>query len=442
MAKTTRFRSLTWKLLGMLLLSALAAGVLYMLCSLTGQHLVSKLWLSQAQTQNRITSHIQAFRNFADENNISSTDAVSIGRWNRAHADMRLTVYGRTTIISSDGYGAEITQTDSGLSLRLDDHEGFSFPVNFSDGTYSVNIYDHSEGRLYNIVNITSIIISAMVFLLLVLIYERHVTLSIQRLSRQVRQVSRGDLQQSIQPPTQDEIGQLAEDVDAMRLSILDKLRREEAAWKANSDLITAISHDVRTPLTALMGYLDILSDPNLSPELQHSYLEICQSNATRLKDLTDELFGFFLVFGNRTPEQNLEQFDAAMLLEQLLLEAQAELTGQSFDVRLAWPEAALCGTLKIDLNHLHRVFGNLFSNLQKYADPQKEVLIQVHAEQSLLHIEITNTVLAGANRVESNKIGLKTCEKLLCAMGGSFQQHRAIDTFTAEVTLPLYRAD
>ena len=179
----------------MLLLSALAAGVLYMLCSLTGQHLVSKLWLSQAQTQTRITSHIQAFRNFADENNISSTDAVSIGRWNRAHADMRLTVYGRTTIISSDGYGTEITQTDSGLSLRLDDHEGFSFPVNFSDGTYSVNIYDHSEGRLYNIVNITSIIISAMVFLLLVLIYERHVTLSIQRLSRQVRQVSRGDLQ-------------------------------------------------------------------------------------------------------------------------------------------------------------------------------------------------------------------------------------------------------
>ena len=442
MAKTIRFRALTWKLLGMLLLSALVAGAVYILCSLTGQHLVSKHWLSQAQTQNRITSNIQSFRTFADENNLSSADAVSIGKWNRAHADMRLTVFGRTTIISSDAYGAEITQTDSGLSFRLDDHEGFSFPVNFSDGTYSVHIYDHSEGRLYNIVNIASIIISAMVFLLLVLLYERHVTLSILRLSRQVRQVSRGDLQQSIQPPTRDEIGQLAEDVDTMRLSILDKLHREEAAWKANSDLITAISHDVRTPLTALMGYLDILSNTRLSPEQQHSYLEICQSNATRLKDLTDELFGFFLVFGNRTPEQNLEQFDAAMLLEQLLLEAQAELTGQGFDVRLVWPEEALRGNLEIDLNHLHRVFGNLFSNLQKYADPQKEVLIQVSADQCLLYIRITNTILAGASRVESNKIGLKTCEKLLGSMGGSFRQRRTTDTFTAEVALPLYPAE
>ena len=442
MAKTIRFRALTWKLLGMLLLSALVAGAVYILCSLTGQHLVSKHWLSQAQTQNRITSNIQSFRTFADENNLSSADAVSIGKWNRAHADMRLTVFGRTTIISSDAYGAEITQTDSGLSFRLDDHEGFSFPVNFSDGTYSVHIYDHSEGRLYNIVNIASIIISAMVFLLLVLLYERHVTLSILRLSRQVRQVSRGDLQQSIHPPTRDEIGQLAEDVDTMRLSILDKLHREEAAWKANSDLITAISHDVRTPLTALMGYLDILSNTRLSPEQQHSYLEICQSNATRLKDLTDELFGFFLVFGNRTPEQNLEQFDAAMLLEQLLLEAQAELTGQGFDVRLVWPEEALRGNLEIDLNHLHRVFGNLFSNLQKYADPQKEVLIQVSADQCLLYIRITNTILAGASRVESNKIGLKTCEKLLGSMGGSFRQRRTTDTFTAEVALPLYPAE
>ena len=425
----------------MLIVSATAAGILYLLCGLAGQHLVSKLWLSQAQTQNRITSHIQDFRSFVDEKRISSTDAVSVGQWNREHADMRLTVYGRATIISSDGYGAEITQSDSGLSLRLDDHEGFSYPVNFADGTYSVNIYDHSEARLYNIVNITSIVISAAVFLLLVLLYERHVTLSILRLSRQVRQVSRGDLQKNILPPTRDEIGQLAEDVEAMRLSILDKLRREEDAWKANSDLITAISHDVRTPLTALMGYLDILSDPALSPEAQRTYLEICRGNATRLKDLTDELFGFFLVFGNRTPEQNLERFDAAMLLEQLLLEAQAELTGQGFDIRLNWPET-LQGTLEIDLNHLHRVFGNLFSNLQKYADPQKEVLIQVSVGQNLLRIAITNGILAGATRVESNKIGLKTCEKLLTVMGGSFRQVRTAETFTAEVSLPLTAAE
>ena len=129
-------------------------------------------------------------------------------------------------------------------------------------------------------------------------IQQQHLTRTVQTLSRQVRQVSRGDLGMQIQAQTSDEIGQLALDVDAMRLSIIDKLQREEEAWKANSQLITAISHDVRTPLTALMGYLEILADETLSSEERNAYLDICKNNALRLKGLTDELFGFFLVFG------------------------------------------------------------------------------------------------------------------------------------------------
>ena len=438
MAKKLHIRSLTLKLVGVLLLSVIVSLALYFLCTLAGQYMVKEVWLSSAQVESRITGHVRSFRSFVEENDITSTDAVAVGRWNRSHADVRLTINGRNTVLSSDSYGAEITLSDSGLSLRLEDYEGYPYPVTFADGSYSVSFYDHSENRLRNIVNITSLIISAAVFLLLMVLYERHVTLSILRLSRQVRQVSRGSLHQSIQPPTRDEIGQLAEDVDAMRLSILDKLRREEAAWQANSDLITAISHDVRTPLTALMGYLDILSDTNLPPELQRSYLELCQGNATRLKDLTDELFGFSLVFGNRTPEQNLEQFDAPMLLEQIFLEAGEELTGQGFTVDLQLPQD-LCGALLVDLSHLRRVFENLFSNLRKYADPSSPVTIRVSGAEKRLVITITNSILTGINRVESNRIGLKTCEKLLVAMGGGFRQSRTEDTFTAEVTLPLF---
>ena len=437
MAKKTPFRSLTLKLVGMLLVSAVVAVSLYFLCAFLGRQAVDRFWLSPARVESRINADIRSFRDFVAANNTASTDAASIGGWNRDHADVSLTVRSRSAILTSDGYGAGITLSDSGLSLRLEDKMGHEFPVNFADGTYTVTIYDHSESRLYNIVNISAIVISAAAFLLLMVIYERHVTLSILRLSRQVRQVSRGSLQQHIQAPTGDEIGQLAEDVDAMRLSILDKLQREEAAWQANTDLITAISHDVRTPLTALLGYLDILSDPELPPEIQRSYLDICRNNALRLKDLTDELFGFFLVFGNRTPEQELEQYDAATLMEQLFLEAQEELTGQGFAIGLELPEN-LQGSLQVDLGHLRRVFDNLFSNLRKYADPEKTVTIRVNASQNLLEITITNAILTGSPRVESNKIGLKTCEKLLTAMGGSFRQSRTADTFTAEVTLPL----
>ena len=176
----------------MLLISAVVAAALYFLCSFLGRQIVDRVWLSPHGTESRITADIRSFRDFVEENNITSTDAQSVGQWNRDHADVRLTVNGRNTILNSDGYGAEITLSDTGLSLRLDESTGYDFPVNFADGTYTVSIYDHSQNRLYNIVGITSIVVSAVAFLLMMVVYERHVTLSILRLSRQVRQVSRG----------------------------------------------------------------------------------------------------------------------------------------------------------------------------------------------------------------------------------------------------------
>ena len=113
---------------------------------------------------------------------------------------------------------------------------------------------------------------------------------------------------------------------------------------------------------------------------------------------------------------------------------------GQGLDIRILRPDD-LPGTLRVDLSHLRRVFDNLFSNLRKYADPNGPVTIRISAENRQLHISLTNTILSGSNRVESNRIGLKTCEKLLAAMDGSFRQIRDDGSFTAEVTLPLYPA-
>lgn len=437
MAERKPFPSLTFKLMAMLLLAAILAVALFFLCRNVGRLIINQVYLSPTQVESRINKGIDSFRSFVAENQVSSTDALAVGQWNREHPDVCLTINGRNTIMNSNSYGAELMLSDSGLSLRLGLGTGYEYAVNFSDGAYTVEIYDYSENRLYNFTDIFAVVVSALAFLILMLLYERHVTLSVQRLSRQVRQISRGNLQMHIRPPSQDEIGQLATDVEAMRLSIIEQLGREEAAWQANTQLITAISHDVRTPLTALMGYLDVLADPSLPPEVQRAYLEICHSNAIRLKDLTDELFGFFLVFGQRVPEQSPEEFDAATLMEQILFEAREGLLQQGFDVHLDAPES-LSGTLRVDLGHLRRVFDNLFSNVRKYADLAKPVTITQTVTDGRLHISIENAIPITVSRVESTKIGLKTCEKLLGAMGGSFRQCHTDQTFTAEVTLPL----
>ena len=418
--------------LGLALASAL--GVM-----LLGNALVEQVYLSSELVNKRMDAQIISFRSFVQEQQLSSTDVNAVGQWNREHPKITLTIYGLTTTLSSSAEGAELVGNETGIVVRSVEKQWLSkeYPVNFRDGVFTVAVYDSSRGMVRAAVNLSALSMAALVFLATVLLYEQHITRSVQTLSRQVRQVSRGDLGMQITPQTSDEIGQLALDVDAMRLSIIDKLQREEEAWKANSQLITAISHDVRTPLTALLGYLEIVSDESLSPDERSAYLEICKNNALRLKGLTDELFGFFLVFGKPQPDQKPEEFDAGMLLEQVLLEHEMDLTQRGFQVETG--SDPITGSLQVDLGHFRRIFDNLFSNVRKYADPSCPVTITCRCDREELTVTICNRIRQDANRVESNRIGLQTCHKLVAAMGGEFNQSRTKETFTVEVLLPVY---
>ena len=418
--------------LGLALASAL--GVM-----LLGNALVEQVYLSSELVNKRMDAQITSFRSFVQEQQLSSTDVNAVGQWNREHPKITLTIYGLTTTLSSSAEGAELVGNETGIVVRSVEKQWLSkeYPVNFRDGVFTVAVYDSSRGMVRAAVNLSALSMAALVFLATVLLYEQHITRSVQSLSRQVRQVSRGDLGMQITPQTSDEIGQLALDVDAMRLSIIDKLQREEEAWKANSQLITAISHDVRTPLTALLGYLEIVSDESLSPDERSAYLEICKNNALRLKGLTDELFGFFLVFGKPQPDQKPEEFDAGMLLEQGLLEHEMDLPQRGFQVETG--SDPITGSLQVDLGHFRRIFDNLFSNVRKYADPSCPVTITCRCDREELTVTICNRIRQDANRVESNRIGLQTCHKLVAAMGGEFNQSRTKETFTVEVLLPVY---
>ena len=418
--------------LGLALASAL--GVM-----LLGNALVEQVYLSSELVNKRMDAQITSFRSFVQEQQLSSTDVNAVGQWNREHPKITLTIYGLTTTLSSSAEGAELVGNETGIVVRSVEKQWLSkeYPVNFRDGVFTVAVYDSSRGMVRAAVNLSALSMAALVFLATVLLYEQHITRSVQTLSRQVRQVSRGDLGMQITPQTSDEIGQLALDVDAMRLSIIDKLQREEEAWKANSQLITAISHDVRTPLTALLGYLEIVSDESLSPDERSAYLEICKNNALRLKGLTDELFGFFLVFGKPQPDQKPEEFDAGMLLEQVLLEHEMDLVQRGFQVETG--SDPITGSLQVDLGHFRRIFDNLFSNVRKYADPSCPVTITCRCDREELTVTICNRIRQDANRVESNHIGLQTCHKLVAAMGGEFNQSRTKETFTVEVLLPVY---
>lgn len=437
MVKCRSHRRLGAKLMAMLLAAAAVAVLLGLGVSILGSFLVRTVYCSPQRQEQRIQQAIASFRNFVAEKDVASIEVELISRWNRENPNVRLAISANGVWVNSDGSGAELLKTDSGLLLRTDSRElsGGTFAVNFADGAFQVQLQESSEGFYYGLTTMMAWLLAGLVFLSLMLLYNRQITRSITRLADLVRRVSQGDLTMEISPTSKDEIGDLARDVDHMRLSILDKLNREAEAWRANSELITAMSHDVRTPLTTIMGYLELLNQEGLDPEQRRAYLNLCSRKAEKLRELTNELFSYSMVFGQDGLEVQREVYDAQLLLEQILGEHEAELLAADYQIRsdrLVEP-----GEIYVDLQHLRRVFDNLFSNIRKYADPREIITIRLHWEGAMLHVSLGNAMSDSAGQVESTRIGLRTCEKLMAAMGGSFSREQVSRIFTAHVRIP-----
>ena len=153
-------------------------------------------------------------------------------------------------------------------------------------------------------------------------------------------------------------------DIDQMRRTLLDQLKKEQEAWQANTDLLRAISHDIRTPMTALLGYLDLVQSHQYETKAQlEQYLAICDAKAQQLRQLTDKLFGYFLVFANRELHLKQEPLDTQLLFAQLFGEEICCLENEGFTV--TWERLEQGQTVVTDAVQLQRVVANLFSNIR-----------------------------------------------------------------------------
>ena len=225
-----------------------------------------------------------------------------------------------------------------------------------------------------------------------------------------------------------------------MRHSVIERMGNEKRAWEANSELITAISHDIRTPMTSLIGYLGLLTEGSGDAESRERFAASAYSKALELKDLTDELFKYFLVFGRSDLEMERERYDARLLLEQLVGEAAFDLSDAGFEIRQI-PFEGEC-TIVADAMYLKRVMDNLVTNAKKYADKNSPIVFLSELSEGQLSLCVSNVIAKNVSRVESTKIGLRTCTKIMQAMGGSFVSQIEDDHYSATFSLPAAPAE
>ena len=313
-----------------------------------------------------------------------------------------------------------------------------TYPIEMADGApILVSIVDYTEYLYYDIANISSILLAAVVLIIVIMIYFGSITGRITKLGRKVSKVTSGDIDYSITEGMKignDEIYNLAYNVENMRCSMLERISKEREAIEANNELITSMSHDIRTPLTVLLGYIDIMKMYS-EDETMHEYLGAAERTTIRLKEMSDDMFNYFLVFGGEDKVADIEEYDLYTLFEQIISEKVALMRERGYEVEVVsgetYPQGADRPTVMTDAPKLMRIFENIFSNLMKYADRDMPITINVQRNEKTTDIQIVNSILRDTENVESNRIGLKTCRKLSEAIGAVFSATAEDGKFT-----------
>lgn len=308
-------------------------------------------------------------------------------------------------------------------------------PVEFVDGTLLVSVVDYTEEFLYAIVFSVSLLAALFVLLFIMIVNFTDMATRINRLANSVKLVERGNLDLTIKVAGNDEISALASDVNSMRNAVVDNMTKEKKAWETNAELITALSHDVRTPLTVMMGYLDLLELQNSDPS-EGEYISACKENAMKLKVLSDDMFSYFTVFGKNEidPESFIDH--EADFVRQMI--AEHEILFIENGGGIVWENELPDVTLRLETVYFGRVIDNIFSNINKYAELSTPVVIRSAVSDGMLTIEFKNKIKENDDRAESNRIGIKTCIRIMEQLGGSFDHRAENGTFTATISLPI----
>ena len=239
------------------------------------------------------------------------------------------------------------------------------------------------------------------------------------------------------------------EDLKEIQKGFKKAVDEEVKSQKMKTDLISNVSHDLKTPLTAIITYADLLKDENLSEEKRKQYIETLDRKAQRLQVLIEDLFEMSkATSGNIT--LNIENIDVVSLMKQTLLELEDKLKEANLLVRNNIPEGKVL--LPLDSQRTFRVFENLVINMTKYAMPNTRVFIDIienekHVEVIMKNMaaeEITFNVDTIAERfvrgdesrnTEGSGLGLAIAKSFVELQGGTFNISVDGDLFKVTIT-------
>ena len=243
--------------------------------------------------------------------------------------------------------------------------------------------------RLGTMIVLLYVLLGIGVFSVSFLLLQSRSMRYISRISSAMREIAEGDLNITLDVEGDDEFADMAENLNNMVEELRQLMDKERESERTKNELITNVAHDLRTPLTSIIGYLELLSGPvKLNEEMQKKYLDITYKKSKRLQKLIEDLFGFTkLNYGKIS--MKVSKVDIVKLLSQMLEEFYPNFMEKNLAYELQSNVTAK--VITADGNLLARLFDNLINNAIKYGSEGKKIIVKVDATDTVVTVSVTN---------------------------------------------------
>ncbi len=330
-----------------------------------------------------------------------------------------------------------------------------------------IDLQDQSDRTIFRIIGINFIILAilcslwflgigalliySVVLYIFMRKYYRDLNQKYRALLKAANQIAEGNLEVTIE----EDLGvfePFKKAIQKIQSGFKVAVGEEVKSQKLKTDLISNMSHDLKTPLTAIITYVSLLREEHVTPEQRKAYIDILEQKSMRLKSLIEDLFEISKANSNNVT-LNLEEVDIVSLLKEVSYELSDKIEESAIDFRWNLPDEKI--VLPLDSQKTYRIFDNLLTNIIKYGMPDTRAYIDMKKEDGYVTIamknisaseltfnpqEITERFARGdqSRNTEGSGLGMAIAKSFVELQNGRLQVEVEADLFRVIIRWPI----
>lgn len=433
-----KMHSLYFKLAGLLLAAVAVSGLFFVVINYAGEQMITKIFSDSSHIEKLSEAYIQDLQDYIDETKAASNDSEKLTEWVRKQKIVSIQVY-KDEILTYDSNYPDAAVEDAEAEGAYYEWE-YYYTAEFADGTADVFLYGFFSYPLYSYAMTAEILLAVILLVAIVILGIRRPVKYIGRLKDECEILGNGNLDYQVTVQGRDELALLAQGLDNMRMALRESNEKEAEITAANRRMITEMSHDLRTPLTSLLIYTEILGKKAAKdPRQAMEYVRKIEKKARQIKRLSDNIFEYALI-----TEETKAELGELQTLRELFYDPLSEMTaylgerGYTVELRPDTGSGSERRQIRVNEEYINRIMDNIVSNIEKYADKSMPVRIETIYTEEYGGLAFRNGIscsMEDRRKTEgSTNIGLHNVEKMMKKMNGYFRVKQTENIF--EITL------